>query len=143
MQYKRWYYLQKYQIVCSQRHSVKIVKSHHPTPNIIENDNGSMTPVHRVMPCQYNLRPRIIPSEYLQPRSMLKQQRLAYPRLLIIPHPISVLPTRVPMLRHHYNLRLRRKVAYYCTLTVKFYLAADMITAMEANTVVHPITRVS
>ena len=54
----------------------KIFTSHQPTPNIIENDNPYITPLHRVMPRQSNLQPHIINPEYLHPRMMDKQQHV-------------------------------------------------------------------
>ena len=50
----------------------KITKSPHTTPHIIENDEGSITPVHRVISHQYKLRPQIIPPETPHPRRMEK-----------------------------------------------------------------------
>ena len=50
----------------------KITKSPHTTPHIIENDKGSITPVHRVISHQYKLRPQIIPPETPHPRRMEK-----------------------------------------------------------------------
>ena len=120
----------------------KIVMSHHSPPNIIENYNGSITPVHILMTRQSNLQPHIIPPKYQQPIRMEKQQHLASPRVPIITQPTTVLTSRVPMLRHQYHIRPRRQVAYSCTQTGKFLLAFNTITAMEANAVVHQVTRV-
>ena len=49
----------------------------------------------------------------------------------------------VPTARHQYNLRPKQQLAYSCTQTVTFSLSTNFITAMEANAVVHPVTRVS
>ena len=47
-----------------------IPKSPHHIPHIIENDDESITPVHRVITHQSNLCSRIIPPETPHPRRM-------------------------------------------------------------------------
>ena len=121
----------------------KIVKSHHPTPKIIENDKGYITPVYIVIPRKYNIWTHIIPPYSTQPISMEKQKLVVSLRLPIIPHKTPVLTPRVPTSRHQYNIQPRMKLAYYCIQTGKLSLAANIITYMEANDVIHPITWLS
>ena len=102
--------------------------------------NGSITPVHRVMPHQSNLQPHIIPPESPKPIITEEQQHVSSPRVPIIPYPIPVLPPRVPMSRHQYNLQHRKKVAYSCLETVKLYLDANIVRAMEYDAFVQPET---
>ena len=47
------------------------------------------------------------------------------------------------MARHQYNLLPNQQISYSCTQTGRLYLAKNVIIAMEANAVVHPVTRVS
>ena len=47
------------------------------------------------------------------------------------------------MARNQYNLQPKRQLAYSCTQTGKVSLAANVITAKEANSVVRPATGVS
>ena len=55
---------------------IPIPKSPHHTPHIIENDNGYITPVHRVISHQSNLWPHIIRPQTPQPRSIEKNYML-------------------------------------------------------------------
>ena len=120
-----------------------IPESIQPTPNIIENENKSITPVYIVTSRKYNLRPHIIPPESPQYISMDKQQHLEYLRSTIIPQPTPIIPPRVPTARHQYNIWPIRQIAYYFTQPRKFSLAENIISSMEVNAVFHLVTGVS
>ena len=89
------------------------------------------------MPRKSNLWPHIITPESPQNRRVDKKKHVESPRVIIIQQPTPVLPTRVTTARHQYNIQTRRKIAYSFTKTGKFSLYSNIITAMEANAVVH------
>ena len=121
----------------------KIPNSHHPTPYIIENDKGYIRSDHRVIAHQSKIHPLIIPPDTPQPRRMGKHLHAAYPRVQKITQPTPALLPRVHTARHHYNLRTKQQLAYSCPQTEKLSLAENFITAMKANSLVHPVTGVS
>ena len=61
-----------------------IPKLPHHTSHIIENDDGYITLVHRVIVQQYNIHPHIISPETPQPRMMEKHLHVASPRVATI-----------------------------------------------------------
>ena len=84
-----------------------IPNSPHPTPHIIENYDGYISHVHRVIAHQSKLWPHIIPPETPQPRIVENYLHIAYPRVPKIPQPTPVSLPRVPTARHQYNLRTK------------------------------------
>ena len=119
-----------------------IPNSPHPTLHIIENDDRYVTPVHRVIAHQSNLWTHIIQPDTPHPRRTETHLRIESTRMLTVTQLTPILLPRASTAQHPYNLRPKRQLAYSCTQTGTLSLAANVITAMEANAVIHPITGV-